>query len=181
MTGGDGGRDGDGVAHKGYDLALRVTRSQRVARWIDARALPLLGALALVGDIALGLVLVVAGPGEFASPTYDMARQVMALETWGVLLLSLAGFATLTWWVQGRGRIVGFQLLYVLGLGYWGFWAYLAALSSLGPNGVSGFVGVLSAILAAVHVVAGAGWPATSHRHREALDRADRLLRNLRG
>lgn len=138
-----------------------MPRAHRVSPWFNDRVLPLIALFALIADVTFGIILAVAPRTEFRSPIWGMAMQVTDLQTWGVLLVTLALMTSLVWWVQGRCRLASFLLLYALGTGYWMFWSILALWSSFGPNGTTGAMAVLSTFLGACHVVAGLAWPAS--------------------
>lgn len=149
------------VAAPGFDAALAVTRSRKVAAWLDFRMVPIAAAALLLTNVALGITLTVIPESEFRSAVYTQAKSVMDLDTWGAILLVLTTVTAIGWWMHGRCRFVGFMLAALIGWAFWGFWAVLATLSSFGINGASGFLPILTWTLATLHVICGLAWPIT--------------------
>jgi hypothetical protein len=150
-------------------MTLRHLPAETVSEWFRIRIVPLLAALGLGVDIGFGVILLLSPDREFQSSIFEQARSLMSMQSWGLLLLCLAQFVALTWWVQGRCRIAGFLLTFALGSGYWLFWAILSAWSSFGPNGSTGIMSVLACGMAGIHVLAGLSWPLAGHEHRVRL------------
>lgn len=120
--------------------------------WMTERLVPLLGALALLTDVAFAIGLYFDGGPATSADADRWAQTLMSLDGWGSLLLVLTFATTVTWFKNGRCNLCGFWFAPML-TGYWLFWTILSA--GLGDFGHS----VLAFAVGGMHALAGLAWP----------------------
>lgn len=126
----------------------------RLAAWADHRLLPALVAVLFVGDVGMAANWVAAPPAALTAPAYDVAKQLLPMDAYGLILAVMTGAAAAATLIRGRSWATGWLVGPLLGA-MWFFWTVMFGLAPLGRTGAS-FAGVaLSLPLCLLHLLAG--------------------------